>query len=112
LYPSLDPAAHHAPVRDQIQAAGEGAAARQDVLGPEVEAFEQGFARMIGAKTPSASARPRCPAPGLRGGRCQGRRRSDRPGNTFIATALAVSALGAVPVLVDCDPVTLTSTSI
>ena len=28
------------------------------------------------------------------------------PGNTFIATALAVSALGAVPVLVDCDPET------
>ncbi|HEY2386218.1 MAG TPA: DegT/DnrJ/EryC1/StrS family aminotransferase [Candidatus Binatia bacterium] len=33
------------------------------------------------------------------------------PANTFVATALAVSAVGATPVLVDCDPVTANLTA-
>jgi len=108
IVPFVDLAAHHAPVRDQIQAAVEKVLLHgKYVLGPEVEAFERDFARMVGAKhaigvgTGLDALRLAFEAAGVKAG--------DEvivPGNTFIATALAVSALGAVPVLVDCDPVT------
>jgi dTDP-4-amino-4,6-dideoxygalactose transaminase len=108
VVPFVDLAAHHAPVRDQIQAAVLNVVAHgKYILGPEVEAFEKGFAQMVGAKhaigvsTGLDALRLALEAAGVKAG--------DEvivPGNTFIATALAVSALGAVPVLVDCDPVT------
>ena len=108
IVPFVDLAAHHAPVRDQIQAAVFNVVMHgKYILGPEVEAFEKGFAHMVGAKhaigvsTGLDALRLALEAAGVKAG--------DEvivPGNTFIATALAVSALGAVPVLVDCDPVT------
>ena len=108
IVPFVDLAAHHAPVRAEIQAAVEKVIQHgKYVLGPEVGDFEQGFAKMIGAKhaigvgTGLDALRLAFEAAGVKAG--------DEvivPGNTFIATALAVSALGAVPVLVDCDPVT------
>ncbi len=108
IVPFVDLAAHHAPVRAEIQAAVEKVLQHgKYILGPEVESFEQGFAKMVGAKhavgvgTGLDALRLSFEAAGVKAG--------DEvivPGNTFIATALAVSALGAVPVLVDCDPVT------
>ncbi len=86
------------------------------ILGPEVERFEAAFARTAGAAhgigTSSGldALRLALAACGVGPG--------DEvilPANTFIATALAVSALGAVPVLVDCgedaqlDPAALTA---
>ncbi len=54
------------------------------ILGPEVVAFEQAFAQYVGAKECLTVA------------------------NTFIATAEAISAVGARPVFVDADPVSYT----
>ncbi len=106
IVPFVDLAAHHAPIRTELREAVDKVLAHgKYILGPEVEAFEQGFAKAIGAKYAIGvssgldALRLAFEAVGVRAG--------DEvivPGNTFIATALAVSALGAVPVLVDCDP--------
>ena len=108
IVPFVDLAAHHAPVRAEIQAAVDKVLLHgKYILGPEVDTFEQGFAAMVGVKhaigvgTGLDALRLAFEAAGVQAG--------DEvivPGNTFIATALAVSAIGAVPVLVDCDPVT------
>ncbi len=108
IVPFVDLAAHHAPIRDDLRAAVDRVLTHgKYILGPEVEAFEQGFAKMVGAKygigvsSGLDALRLAFEAVGVKAG--------DEvivPGNTFIATALAVSALGAVPVLVDCDPAT------
>ncbi len=77
------------------------------ILGPQVEQFEKAFARFIGVDY----------AVGLASGLDALRLAlmsldigsGDEvilPANTFIATALAVSAVGAKPLLVDCDPET------
>jgi len=51
IVPFVDLAAHHAPLRSEIQAAVEKVLLHgKYILGPEVEAFEQGFAKMVGAK--------------------------------------------------------------
>jgi dTDP-4-amino-4,6-dideoxygalactose transaminase len=75
------------------------------ILGAEVEEFEVAFARFIGATHAIAVSSGldalRLPLQAL------GVREGDEvivPANTFIASALAVSAVGAKPVLVDCDP--------
>ena len=68
------------PSRDQIQAAVEKVLPHgKYILGPEVEAFEQGFAD-DGRREARHRRRhgPRRAAPGLRGGRREGRRRGDR----------------------------------
>ena len=108
IVPFVDLAAHHAPIKDQIEKAVTNVISHgKYILGPEVEAFEKGFAAMVGAKhgigvgTGLDALRLAFEAAGVKAG--------DEvivPGNTFIATALAVSAVGAVPVLVDCDEVT------
>jgi dTDP-4-amino-4,6-dideoxygalactose transaminase len=106
IVPFVDLAAHHAPIRAQLDAAvGNVMTHGKYILGPEVDAFEKGFATLIGAKHAIGvssgldALRLAFEALGISAG--------DEvivPGNTFIATALAVSAVGAVPVLVDCDP--------
>ncbi|MEK6630501.1 MAG: DegT/DnrJ/EryC1/StrS family aminotransferase, partial [Acidobacteriota bacterium] len=106
IVPFVDLAAHHAEVREDIRAAIDRVLTHgKYILGPEVEAFEEGFARFVGAKYAIGvssgldALRLAFEAAGVKAG--------DEvivPGNTFIATALAVSAVGAVPVLVDCDP--------
>jgi dTDP-4-amino-4,6-dideoxygalactose transaminase len=74
------------------------------ILGRDVEEFEQEFAQFIGTKYAIGTAsgldalRLTFQALEIAAG--------DEvilPANTFIATALAVSAVGAQPVLVDCD---------
>ena len=106
IIPFVDLAAHHAPIRKQLEeAVGNVLTHGKYILGPEVDAFEKGFAALVGAKhgigvsSGLDALRLAFEVVGLQPG--------DEvivPGNTFIATALAVSALGAVPVLVDCDP--------
>jgi len=105
IVPFVDLAAHHAPIREQLsEAVGKVMSHGKYILGPEVEAFEQGFATLVGARHAIGvssgldALRIAFEALGITAG--------DEvivPGNTFIATALAVSAVGAVPVLVDCD---------
>lgn len=77
------------------------------ILGREVEEFEKSFADFIGTKyalgvsTGLDALRMGLEALGIGSG--------DEviiPANTFIATALAVSAVNARPVLVDIDPIT------
>jgi len=76
------------------------------VLGADVRAFEEAFARFTGAAH----------CVGVGSGtdaleialRATGVRPGDEvivPANSFVATALAVVRAGAAPVLVDCDPV-------
>jgi dTDP-4-amino-4,6-dideoxygalactose transaminase len=74
------------------------------ILGPAVEEFERSFAEYLGAEfcvgvsNGTAAVQLGLAACGVGAG--------DEvilPANTFIATAEAVSALGAVPVLVDCE---------
>ena len=76
----------------------------QFVLGPQVAEFERAFAELIGVRhavgTSSGLDALRLALTALDIGP------GDQvilPANTFIATALAVSAVGARPVLVDCD---------
>jgi dTDP-4-amino-4,6-dideoxygalactose transaminase len=106
IVPFVDLAAHHAPLHDDLRAAVDRVLTHgKYILGPEVEEFEKGFAAMVGARYGIGVAS------GLDALRLAFEvvdiRPGDEvivPGNTFIATALAVSALGAVPVLVDHDP--------
>jgi len=108
IVPFVDLATHHAPLRDDLRAALDRVLTHgKYILGPEVEEFERGFAALVGAKYAVGVAS------GLDALRLAFEvvdiRPGDEvivPGNTFIATALAVSALGAVPVLVDHDPKT------
>jgi len=108
IVPFVDLAMHHAPLHDDLRAALDRVLTHgKYILGPEVEAFEKDFACLIGAKYAIGvssgldALRLAFEAVGVQAG--------DEvivPANTFIATALAVSAVGAVPVLVDCDPKT------
>jgi dTDP-4-amino-4,6-dideoxygalactose transaminase len=108
IVPFVDLSAHHAPIRDEIRAALDRVVGHGGfILGPEVTAFEEEYARFVGARfgigvgTGLDALRLALEALGIGPG--------DEvivPGNTFIATALAVSAVGAVPVLVDVDPET------
>src|SRR5437763_7760545 len=77
------------------------------VLGPQVGAFEEEFAAYCGTRH----------CIGVGNGtdalelalRAAGVKAADEvilPANTFVATAEAVLRVGAVPVLVDCDPAT------
>ncbi len=79
------------------------------ILGPENKAFDAEFARAVGAQfclgvdSGTSALELALEAVGVGPG--------DEvivPAFTFIATATAVSALGAKPVFADCDPVTLT----
>ena len=102
----VDLHAQHQPLRAALdRAIGEVVASGQFILGPQVAAFEQRFAaycgvrHAIGVGNGMDALRLALMALDVRGG--------DEvilPANTYVATALAVSAVGAVPVLVDCDP--------
>jgi len=105
--PFIDLAAQHRalerPIREAFARVLEGS---EFVLGEEVEAFEREFASFLGARH----------AIGVASGLdaitlslwALDVGRGDEvilPANSFISTALAVSAAGAKPVLVDVDPV-------
>lgn len=79
------------------------------ILGPEVEAFEKAFAAYVGARfcvgvnSGTAAIHLALMASEISAG--------DEvivPGNTFFATAEAVSTAGATPVFVDADPLSYT----
>jgi len=104
--PLVDLAVQHAQVADEVAAGwAEVVAQGAFVLGPEVVAFEQEFARFSGVAH----------CVGVANGtdalelamRARGIGPGDEvivPANTFVATAEAVTRAGARPVLVDCDP--------
>jgi dTDP-4-amino-4,6-dideoxygalactose transaminase len=106
IVPLVDLRAEYRLIADEIQAAvGEVISSGEIVLGGAVARFEEEFAAYLGVSHAVGvgsgldAIRLSLVAVGLRPG--------DEvilPANTFIATALAVSASGATPVLVDCRP--------
>ena len=106
--PFYDLAPQHAPLREALDAAYARVLERGHfILGPEVEAFEAEFAAWCGA--------PHCV--GCSNGLdalqlillAAGIGPGDEvivPAHTFVATWMAVSAVGATPVGADCDSVT------
>lgn len=110
MIPLVDVRAQHQRFRAEIEAAMADVVRDGDfILGKAVGRFEDAFARFVGTKH----------CVGVASGtdalvlavREAGVRPGDKvllPANTFIATAVAVSQAGAVPVLCDVDPVSHT----
>ncbi len=106
--PFVDLILQHAAIRTEINSAIEQVLSKGNfILGSQVEEFEQAFARFIqvdhaiGVSSGLDALRLALMALDVGSG--------DEvilPANTYIATALAVSAVGARPVLVDCEPKT------
>ena len=108
--PFVDLQAQYASLEAEVDAAIKGVLQRSDfILGQELQLFEKDFANYIGTRfaigVDSGMSALTLILKGLGIG----------PGdevitsaNTFIATALTISAVGATPVLVDVDPETLT----
>jgi len=102
----VDLAAQQASIQTEIGAAIHRVLSECNfVLGPQVEEFERDFARFAGCEYAVGVSN------GLDALRLALMAMDIGPGddvilpaNTYIATALAVSALGARPALVDCDP--------
>jgi dTDP-4-amino-4,6-dideoxygalactose transaminase len=104
--PMVDLAAQMASLEAELREAIDKVLRRADfILGTATAEFEQAFAQFLGAKYAVGvgncldALRLSLSATGIQ--------RDDEvlvPANTFIATALAVSSLGARPVFVDCDP--------
>jgi dTDP-4-amino-4,6-dideoxygalactose transaminase len=104
--PFVDMTAEHRSIAAEVGPAVAGVLADcRFILGPQVEEFERAFAALTGvAHAVGVSS-------GLDALRLALLALDIGPGdevilpaNTYIATALAVSAVGARPVLVDCDP--------
>lgn len=106
--PFVDVVAQHRAIEPEIMAAiSEVLTSGRFILGPQVETFEEAFARFVGVTRAVGvsngldALRLALMALDIGAG--------DEvilPANTYIATALAVSSVGARPVLVDCDPAT------
>ncbi len=108
IVPFVDLAAQYPAIQRDIETALQDIFSRCDfILGRAVEAFEAAFGDFVGVDH----------AVGVSNGldalclslKALGIGPGDEvvlPANTYIATALAVSAVGARPVLVDCDPET------
>src|SRR6266849_5064180 len=104
--PLVDLKAQYRNIRPEVEAALADVLERSDfILGKSVAEFEAAFAKFVGVRH----------CIGVASGtdalwlslRALGIGPGDRvlvPANTFIATALAVSYVGATPVLVDIDP--------
>jgi dTDP-4-amino-4,6-dideoxygalactose transaminase len=108
--PFVDLQAQYASIEDEVDAAMKGVLKRSDfILGQELELFEHDFADYIGTRfaigVDSGMSALTLILKGL------GIGKGDEvitSANTFIATALTISAVGATPVLVDVDPETFT----
>jgi len=108
--PFVDLEAHHDPLRAELDAAVAAVGRRGDfILGAAVDSFERDFAAFVGARHGIGVAS------GLSAIelalRAYGIGAGDEvitAANTFIATVLAILAVGAVPRLVDVDPDTYT----
>ena len=104
--PFVDLSAEHRSVAAEVGPAVAGVLADcRFILGPQVEEFERAFAALTGVEHAVGVSS------GLDALRLALLALDIGPGdevilpaNTYIATALAVSAVGARPVLVDCDP--------
>jgi dTDP-4-amino-4,6-dideoxygalactose transaminase len=104
--PLVDLAVQHAQVADEVQAGwARVVAAGAFIGGPDVAAFESEFAafsgvgHVVGVANGTDALELALRARGVGPG--------DEvivPANTFVATAEAVSRVGARPVLIDCDP--------
>lgn len=110
LIPLHDLRAQHAPLHDEILASWSRILLNGSfVSGAEVAAFEREFAAACEvAHCVTVSSGTDALVLALR---ALGINRGDRvivPANTFFATAEAVSLAGAVPALVDCEPLTRT----
>jgi dTDP-4-amino-4,6-dideoxygalactose transaminase len=106
--PFVDLAAQYRTIEPEVNAAiGKVLSRCNFILGAEVEEFEQAFAqfvqveRAVGISSGLDALRLALMALDIGPGA-----EVILPANTFIATALSVSAVGARPVLVDCDPAT------
>jgi dTDP-4-amino-4,6-dideoxygalactose transaminase len=106
----VDLRAQYLTIQSEVEAAIQGVIRQADfILGAAVTEFEQAFARFVGTRhcigvASGTDALFLCL-------RALGIGRGDKvllPANTFIATALAVSYAGAVPVLADVDRVSYT----
>ncbi|HLJ25242.1 MAG TPA: DegT/DnrJ/EryC1/StrS family aminotransferase [Candidatus Angelobacter sp.] len=104
--PILDLKAQYATIREEVQAAINQVLEKQHfILGPEVKALEQEIAHYCGCKYGIGVASGTDAL--ILGLRACGIGPGDEvlvPSFTFIATADAVSALGATPVFVDIEP--------
>ena len=103
--PFVDLKAQYASIRPEVAGAiGEVLESASFILGPAVDRFEGAFARYVGTthcvgvESGTAALKVALEALGIGAG--------DEvilPANTYIASAIAVSAVGATPVLVDCN---------
>lgn len=108
--PFVDLNAHHRPLEAELRVTFERVLQRSSfILGPEVEQFEKGFASFLGVSecvaVNSGTAALHLVLQALEIG--AGDEVITVP-STFIATAEAISAVGARPVFVDVDPVSYT----
>lgn len=103
--PFVDLAAQHAEVADEVRAGLDAVyAATAFVGGPEVAAFEREYAAFVGvAHCLGVANGTDALELALRGAGVSPGSEVILPANTFIATAEAVSRIGAVPVPVDVD---------
>jgi dTDP-4-amino-4,6-dideoxygalactose transaminase len=106
--PLLDLQAQYRPIRDEILAAMTRVADSQRfIMGPEVDAFEQEMARMLGIRHAiSVSSGTDAILLALMALDIKAGDEVVTTPHSFFATAGAVVRLGATPVLVDIDPVT------
>jgi dTDP-4-amino-4,6-dideoxygalactose transaminase len=106
--PFVDLSAQHTALHDEIVAAMDRVLRGADfILGSELDAFERDFASYCGcAYAIGVDSGTSALELALRAYRVGAGDEVILPANTFIATALAVSGVGARPVLVDIDPAT------
>ncbi|WP_101523657.1 DegT/DnrJ/EryC1/StrS family aminotransferase [Nocardioides houyundeii] len=103
--PFVDLGSQHAEIADEVRAGVEDLFARTGFVGgPEVSRFEEEYAAFLGAGHCVGVANGTDALElALRGAGVRAGGEVILPANTFIATAEAVSRIGAVPVLVDVD---------
>jgi dTDP-4-amino-4,6-dideoxygalactose transaminase len=108
LVPFVDLAAQYRHIQAEVDAAIKRVLLRSDfILGVEVAEFEQAFAKFVGVEhAVGVSSGLDALRLALMALNISPNDEIILPTNSYVATALAVSAVGAKPVLVDCDPLT------
>src|SRR5262245_19185876 len=108
--PLVDLTAQYQTIRPEVEAALVGVLERSDfVLGRSVSEFEAAFAAFVGVRhCVGVASGTDALWLSLRALEVKAGDKVLLPANTFIATALAVSYVGATPILVDVDPATHT----
>lgn len=103
--PFVDLRAEYKEIRDEVDAAMRSVIEESHfILGPEVETFEDAFTHYIGTRyCISVSSGTEALKLALEAIEVKPGDEVVLPVNTFVATALAVTALGAIPRFVDCE---------